>query len=66
MQTRTRFRSPRGSPPTGREGFSLIEVLLAGSIVAIAVVGAVGSIASTAKLGRTNEETTRGARWWRS
>lgn len=52
-----------GSATAGRRGpakagFSMVEVLLGLTVIAIAIVGTVGSITSSAVLGDSNRETT--------
>ena len=47
---------PARAPRTG--GFSLVEILLGLTVIAIAIVGTVGSITSSAVLGDSNRETT--------
>lgn len=51
----TRFR--RLPTSSRRAGISLIEVMLAMGVISVAVVGTVGTIAATAKLSSTDEET---------
>ncbi len=48
-------RVPRG--PQGRAGFSLVEVLLAAVILAVAITGISGSILSSMALNRVNRDT---------
>lgn len=46
-------------PIRRRQGFALIELVLAGTILVIAVVGTVGSITSSAMIGDSTREITR-------